>query len=65
MEVKKIAVIGSGTMGAGIAQTAIMSGFDVTVVSIDPIEAIIDRMNKALDKLVSKGKITEDQKTIQ
>ncbi len=62
MEVKKIAVIGSGTMGAGIAQTAIMSGFDVTVVSIDPIEAIIDRMNKALDKLVSKGKITEDQK---
>jgi len=62
MEVKKIAVIGSGTMGAGIAQTAIMSGFDVIVVSIDPIEAIVDRMNKALDKLVSKGKITEEQK---
>lgn len=62
MDVRKIAVIGSGTMGAGIAQTAIMSGFDVTVVSIDPIEGIIDRMNKALDKLVSKGKMTEEQK---
>ena len=62
MDVRNIAVIGSGTMGAGIAQTAIMSGFNVTVVSIDPIEGIIDRMNKALDKLVSKGKMTEEQK---
>ena len=34
MEVKKIAVIGSGTMGRGIAYTAALSGFDVTLQDI-------------------------------
>jgi len=29
MEIKKIAVIGAGTMGTGIAQVAAASGFDV------------------------------------
>lgn len=62
MEVKKIAVIGSGTMGAGIAQTAIMNGFDVTVVDVIPVEDIISKVTKPLEKLVSKGKITEEQK---
>ena len=34
MEVKKIAVIGSGTMGRGIAYTAALSGFDVALQDI-------------------------------
>ena len=34
MEVKKIAVIGSGTMGRGIAYTAALSGFEVTLQDI-------------------------------
>lgn len=61
MEIKKIAVIGSGTMGAGIAQIAIMNGFDVTVLAIDPVNDVIEKMNKTLAKLVSKGKMTEEE----
>ena len=34
MEVNKIAVIGSGTMGRGIAYTAALSGFEVTLQDI-------------------------------
>jgi 3-hydroxybutyryl-CoA dehydrogenase len=35
MEVHKIAVIGAGTMGHGIAQVSAMAGFQVNIVDID------------------------------
>lgn len=57
----KIVVIGSGTMGLDIAQAFAKKNFDVVVrdISDDIIKASEARLNKGLDKLVSKGKMDE------
>ena len=58
---KKIVVIGGGTMGLDIAQVFAKKDFDVTVRDIndDIIKASEGRLNKSLDKLVAKGKMDE------
>ena len=58
---KKIVVIGGGTMGLDIAQTFAKKGYDVVVRDINDaiIQASEARLNKGLDKLVSKGKLDE------
>ena len=58
---KKIVVIGGGTMGLDIAQTFAKKGFDVVVRDIkdEIIQASEARLNKSLDKLISKGKLDE------
>ena len=58
---KKIVVIGGGTMGLDIAQVFARKGFDVVVRDIkeEIIQASEDRLNKGLDKLVAKGKLDE------
>ena len=59
-----IGVIGAGTMGNGIAQTAAGAGFDVVLCDID--QAFLDRgmqnIGKSLDRFVKKETITEEQK---
>jgi len=66
MEIKKIGIAGSGTMGTGIAQVAATSGFEVILNDI--AEEYLDRslktMDKSLAKLAEKGKITEDKDKI-
>ncbi len=66
MEIKKIGVVGGGTMGAGIAQVAAASGFEVVLQDIS--EAQLSRalkgMEKSLEKLKEKGKIAEDKELI-
>jgi 3-hydroxybutyryl-CoA dehydrogenase len=61
---KKIVVIGAGTMGNGIAHTAAASGFDVTL--IDVAEAFLERgmatIAANLQRGVDKGKMTDDEK---
>jgi len=61
---KKVMVVGAGTMGLDIAQVFAKSGFDVVVRDIS--EEIIDnaakRLNKSLSKLVEKGKLDEQGK---
>lgn len=61
---KNIAVIGAGTMGNGIAHTFAQSGF--TVKLIDRSEETLDKamatIAKNLDRMVSKGSITEADK---
>lgn len=61
---KKVMVVGAGTMGLDIAQVFAKSGFDVVVRDIS--EEIIDnaakRLNKGLSKLVEKGKLDEQGK---
>lgn len=56
----KVAVIGAGTMGAGIAQVAAQAGHEVLV--FDAVEgaakAGIDQTAKGLDRLVEREKIT-------
>ncbi|MFQ5923409.1 MAG: 3-hydroxybutyryl-CoA dehydrogenase [Anaerolineales bacterium] len=63
MSVERIVVIGAGTMGNGIAQTAAVSGYQVTMTDVD--EAALERgkaaIEKSASKLASKGIIDENQ----
>lgn len=62
MEIKKFGVVGCGTMGRGIVQTAATSGFNVVAVDSFPkaIEGARASCEKGIMKWVEKGKITED-----
>lgn len=64
MEVKKIAVIGAGAMGSGIAQMGIMAGYTVTLNDVE--QRFVDKgakgISASLAKLEGKGKITAAQK---
>ena len=59
---KKIGVVGAGTMGQGIANAFASNGYQVTVcdIKIEWAQGGIDKIAKGLDKLVSKGKMTAD-----
>ncbi|MCI9313055.1 MAG: NAD(P)-binding domain-containing protein [Erysipelotrichaceae bacterium] len=59
---KKIGVIGAGTMGQGIANAFATNGYDVTVcdIKLEWAQGGIDKIGKKLDKLVAKEKITAD-----
>jgi 3-hydroxybutyryl-CoA dehydrogenase len=63
MEIKKIAVIGAGTMGTGIAQVAATSGFDVILNEVDEnfLQRSLKIMDKSLSKLQEKGRLSEDK----
>lgn len=64
MEVKKIGVIGAGTMGNGIAQVAALIGCDV--VMRDVKDEFVDRGMKSIERFLSKsvekGKMDAAQK---
>lgn len=64
MDIKKIVVVGAGTMGNGIAQTAAVAGYQVTMTDIYPevIERAQATIAKSVEKLVQKDVITEDQR---
>jgi len=59
-EIRKIAVIGAGTMGAGIAQTCSAAGYEVTMRDIDQrlVEGGFRRIRDPLMKRVERGKMT-------
>lgn len=61
---KNIAVIGSGTMGNGIAHVFAMKGFSVTMVDISEkaLEKGRATIEKNLDRMLGKGAITEADK---
>ncbi|HVA97290.1 MAG TPA: 3-hydroxybutyryl-CoA dehydrogenase [Bacteroidia bacterium] len=61
---KNIAVIGSGTMGNGIAHTFAQNGFNVSLIDIsqDALNKALVTITKNLDRMLSKGSITESDK---
>ena len=63
MAVHSVGVVGSGQMGNGIAQVAASSGKEVIMVDIKEefLERGVSTISKSLDKLASKGRITEEQ----
>ena len=63
MEFKKVGVLGCGLMGAGIAQTAAMAGYETIVreVSEDFLAKGFAGIEKSLSKFAEKGTITADQ----
>ena len=60
---KKIGVIGAGTMGTGIAHVSALSGFDVTLVDIEQnlLEHSLTSIKKGLKRQVDKGKIYQEE----
>ena len=69
MEINKIAVMGAGAMGHGIAQLAAMAGFDVTMrdISEEFVEAGMKKIRWSIGKFIEKGKISpsEAQNTLK
>ncbi len=61
---KNITVIGSGTMGNGIAHTFAQNGFKVSLVDISQaaLEKALQTISNNLDRQVKKGTIDETQK---
>jgi len=64
MEIERITVIGAGTMGHGIAQVCATTGFQVTLVDIDPnqLERALGSIKRSVEKLHSKRRLTEEQR---
>ena len=64
MEIKKVAVLGAGTMGNGIAQICAQVGCDVVMRDIEErfVENGLKNIDRFLSKGVEKGKMTEDDK---
>lgn len=59
---QRIAVIGGGTMGAGIAEVSARAGCDVVVVEADPagVERFRARLEKSLQRAATSGRISQE-----
>ena len=64
MEIKKVAVIGGGTMGNGITHVFAMKGYDVNLVEMkdELLDNALGKISKNLDRQVKKEIITEGDK---
>ena len=60
----KVAVIGAGLMGSGIAQTFAQAGYEVKNIDTfkDALAKADENVKKLFEKKVAKGKLTEAQK---
>jgi 3-hydroxybutyryl-CoA dehydrogenase len=63
-EIRKVGVVGLGTMGAGIAQLAVEAGFDTVgrEVSLELAEAARDRIAHFLTRKVEKGTLEQAER---
>jgi 3-hydroxybutyryl-CoA dehydrogenase len=61
--INRIAVIGAGTMGNGIAQVCAVSGYAVSMIDVQPaaLEKGLRTIQRSLNKLAEKGRLTEAQ----
>jgi len=66
VEIKRIFIVGAGTMGSGIAQTAAVSGYQVTLMDVLPeqLERAKKGVAKSVEKLSDKGVIDEKQASL-
>jgi len=64
MFVKKITVLGAGTMGHGIAQVSAMAGYTVCLTDInqDALDRALQHIEANLSKGVEKGKVSQEEK---
>ena len=64
MTIEKIAVIGAGTMGHGIAQVAAQAGDEVALVDVEEefVRRGLARVADNLQKGVERGKVTEEER---
>lgn len=64
MLIKRVMVVGSGTMGSGIAQVMAQNGYDVVLNDIKEefVQKGLDKITKQLERDVQKERKTEDEK---
>ena len=64
MTINKVAVLGCGLMGSGIAQVCAQAGRDVTVIEVaeEYLNKGLTGIKKQLDKMVEKGKLSADDR---
>ena len=64
MEIKKIGVVGAGTMGHGIALVSAATGYEVILQDIKEefVKTGIEKINRFLEKSIEKGKMTQEEK---
>jgi enoyl-CoA hydratase/3-hydroxyacyl-CoA dehydrogenase len=64
--IRKVAVIGAGTMGHGIAEVAALAGYEVWMYDIaeDILKSAMEKIEWSVNKLASKGAVREDVKTV-
>ncbi len=64
MDIKRVGVIGAGTMGNGIAQVAAGAGLAVVLqdISAEAVERALATIGKSLDRLIKKGSLDEAAK---
>ena len=65
MSIEKIAVLGAGQMGNGITQAAACAGYEVTMIDLqqDYVDNGLANIQKSLQKIVSKERMTEAEAT--
>jgi 3-hydroxybutyryl-CoA dehydrogenase len=63
-EIRTVGIVGSGIMGAGLAEVAARAGYDVIVASRSRASAdgVVRTIDVGLSKAVERGKATEDQR---
>lgn len=63
-EIKRVGVVGLGTMGAGIAEVVARGGYDVVGVEVndDALAAGRGHVDKSTGRAVSRGKLSEEEK---
>jgi 3-hydroxybutyryl-CoA dehydrogenase len=66
MDIKKIGVIGAGTMGTGITQVAATAGFELLLHDVEEgfLDKSLSRLDKSMSKLIEMGKIEGDKEAI-
>jgi 3-hydroxybutyryl-CoA dehydrogenase len=64
MDVKSVGVVGAGQMGSGIAHVFALAGFDVVLTDVKPesLTAAIALIDRNIDRQVTRGKVTPDDK---
>ncbi len=62
-ELKKIAVIGAGIMGTGIAEVCARGGYDVALVDISEeiLQRAKERIRKSMERAVERGKMSKEE----
>lgn len=64
MTVQKVAVVGAGTMGRGIAQVSALAGYATRLHDVEAtvLHTALDAIETTLDKGVARGKVSAEQK---
>ncbi|MHC5011532.1 MAG: 3-hydroxyacyl-CoA dehydrogenase family protein [Planctomycetota bacterium] len=64
MDIRRVLVLGAGTMGHGIAHVSAQAGYEAALFDVDPaaVRRGLDAVRKNLEKGIAKGKVTEAER---